>query len=125
MVSSSSSYIYIIITITYDSSLGTYAFFGCTGLTSVTIASGTTWGVNGYNQIIYEYAFSGCTSLSSVTIPNTVTQIYTGAFLSCPLTCLNWVVGLAGRYVYPNAFNVNGVNTLPVCTGTFLIIKIH
>ena len=57
------------------SSIGSYAFSGCTSLASVTIAGTVT--------SIGNYAFSGCTSLTSVTIPNSVTNISCDAFNGC------------------------------------------
>ena len=50
-------------------SIGYRAFYGCSGLTSVTIPNSVT--------SIGEEAFRGCTSLTSVTIPNSVTSIGT------------------------------------------------
>ncbi|MGO5113269.1 leucine-rich repeat protein, partial [Oscillospiraceae bacterium LCP25S3_E10] len=55
--------------------IGDSAFFGCTGLTSVTIPSSVTE--------IDEYAFSGCTGLTSVTIPSSVKEIGWFAFGGC------------------------------------------
>ena len=56
-------------------SIGNYAFFGCTGLTSVTIPDSVT--------SISWYAFSNCTGLTSITIPNSVTSIGERAFYGC------------------------------------------
>ncbi len=56
-------------------SIGNYAFYGCSGLTSVTIGSGVT--------SIGEWAFNGCRGLTSVTIPNSVTSIGGSAFSGC------------------------------------------
>ena len=56
-------------------SIGNSAFAGCSGLTSVTIPNTVT--------SIGNYAFSGCSGLSSVTIPNTVTSIGNYAFSGC------------------------------------------
>ena len=55
--------------------IGSYAFYNCTGLTSVTIPNSVT-------SIDYD-AFEGCSSLTSVTIPNSVTNIENFAFLGC------------------------------------------
>ena len=56
-------------------SIGGSAFYGCSGLTSVTIGSGVT--------SIGDGAFSGCSGLTSVTIPNSVTSIGYYAFGEC------------------------------------------
>ena len=56
-------------------SIGYYAFYGCTSLTSITIPNGVT--------SIDWFAFSGCTSLKSITIPNGVTSIDWLAFSGC------------------------------------------
>ena len=60
-------------TVTYGSntysvtSIGDYAFYGCSGLTSVTIPESVT--------SIGDYAFRGCSGLTSIEIPNSVTKI--------------------------------------------------
>ena len=56
-------------------SIGKYAFNGCTGLTSITIPDSVT--------SIGKYAFNGCTGLTSVTIPDSVTGIGDSAFEDC------------------------------------------
>ncbi len=56
-------------------SIDTYAFWNCSGLTSVTIPSSVT--SIGYG------AFNGCSGLTSVTIPNSVTSIGDYAFGAC------------------------------------------
>ena len=56
-------------------SIGDYAFSGCTSLASVTIGHGVT--------SIAEGAFAFCTSLTSITIPDGVTEIGDYAFYYC------------------------------------------
>ena len=56
-------------------SIGDWAFYSCTGLTSVTIGNSVTY--IGYD------AFRGCSSLTSVVIGNSVTSIGDNAFSGC------------------------------------------
>lgn len=56
-------------------SIGEFAFYYCTSLTTVTIGNGVTH--------IGNAAFNECYSLASVTIPNSVTEIGNGAFNLC------------------------------------------
>ena len=55
--------------------IGSSAFSGCTGLTSVTIPDSVT--------SIEGYAFSGCTGLTAVTLPETVDSIGEACFSGC------------------------------------------
>ena len=79
-------------------SIGNYAFCGCSGLTSITIPNSVTsignyafWGCSGLTSItipdsvtsIGSWAFENCTGLTSITIPNSVTSIGNGAFAGC------------------------------------------
>jgi len=85
-------------------SMGDHAFYGCTGLTSITIGDGVTsighsafYGCTGLATArigdgvmrIGEDAFGYCTSLTTVTIPDSVTSIDGFAFYYC--TSLNRV----------------------------------
>ena len=56
-------------------SIGSYAFEYCSGLTSVTIPNSVT--------NIDNWAFDDCSGLTSVTIPNSVTRIGYAAFSGC------------------------------------------
>ena len=56
-------------------SIGSYAFYNCSSLTSITIANGVT--------SIGSYAFYRCSSLTSIIIPNNVTSIGSYAFYRC------------------------------------------
>ena len=68
-------------TVTYNgttysvTTIGNYAFRGCSGLTSVNIPNSVT--------TIGGYAFFGCSGLTSIDIPNSVTTIGVYAFYDC------------------------------------------
>lgn len=53
-------------------SIGDYAFSGCTGLTNITIPNSITH--------IGQFAFSNCSGLKSITIPNSITIIGINTF---------------------------------------------
>ena len=62
--------------VTYSvTSIGGWAFYNCSGLTSVTIPNSVT--------SIGEDAFSSCSVLTSIDIPNSVTSIGSSAFSYC------------------------------------------
>lgn len=56
-------------------SIGAFAFDGCSGLTSITIPDSVT--------SIGDYAFNYCPGLTSITIPDSVASIDEGAFSHC------------------------------------------
>ena len=91
-------------------SVGKYAFSGCSGLTSATIGNGVT--------IIDDDAFANCSGLTTVTIGSGVTYIQADAFLYC--TDLTTV--FVNRYV-PNDDNpITPVDKAPFKTSNNLAL---
>ena len=83
---------------TFNDKIGDYAFYGCSGLTSLTLPSGVTeigcsafYGCSGLTSLtlpsgvteIGDYAFYGCSGLTSLTLPSGVTKIGDSAFSCC------------------------------------------
>ncbi|MCR5849454.1 MAG: leucine-rich repeat domain-containing protein [Bacteroidaceae bacterium] len=81
-------------------SISEYAFYGCSGLTSVTIPNSVT--------SIGDCAFLDCIGLTSVTIGNNVTSIGDGAFNSC--------TGLTS-VIIPNSVTSIGCGAFTGCSG--------
>ena len=123
-------------TVTYNevkysvTSIGSSAFSGCSGLTSVTIPNSVTsigggafYGCSGLTSVtipnsvtsIGDYAFSGCSGLTSVTIPNSVTSIGQWAFRDCSgltsVTIPNSVTSI-GWYAFRDCSGLTSV-TIP------------
>ena len=117
---------------TYNDMLGYYAFYGCSGLTSLTIPSGFT-SINNYTfegcsgltsltipsgvTSIGNYAFEGCSGLTSLTIPSGVTSIGNYAFTGCSgLTSLTIPSGVTsiGEGVF---YGCNGLTSLTIPSG--------
>lgn len=63
------------IIVTGGTSIASDAFYGCSGLTSITLPNGLT--------SIESSAFSRCSGLTSITIPDSVTSIGSSAFSGC------------------------------------------
>ena len=55
--------------------IGKCAFYGCSGLTSLTIPTGVS--------IINEYTFYDCSSLTRLDLPSSIRDIYHSAFMNC------------------------------------------
>ena len=88
-------------------SIGSYAFDGCSDLTSLTILEGVT--------SIGESAFGDCRALTSLTIPESVTSILYGAFKGCSsltsVTMPSSVTSIAS-YVFSDCSGLTSV-TIP------------
>ena len=114
--------LYFLSEYTSNDKLGDYAFYGCSGLTSLTIPSSVTSigasafeGCSGLTSLtisssvtsIGNYAFSGCSGLTSLTIPSCVTSIGWSAFEGCS--------GLTSIYVYPEKTPKLGTDIFSGC----------
>ena len=80
-------------------SIGIYAFCQCRGLTSIVIPNSVT---NIGNE-----AFNGCSGLTSIVIPNSVTSIGYGAFGSC--SGLTSISVESGNTIYDSRDNCNAI----------------
>ena len=85
-------------------SIGDYAIRNCSGLTSITIPNSVT--------SIGEYAFNYCSGLTSITIPNSVTSIGNNAFSGSGLTSV----------IIPNSVTSIGNYTFSYCSGLTSVI---
>ena len=90
-------------------SIADYAFYGCSGLESVTIPEGVT--------SIGRSAFSECSGLTSMAIPNSVETIGIDAFYECG-NLASIVVG-SGNTMYDSRDNCNAV--IATSTNTLLL----
>ena len=104
-------------------SIGTYAFYKCSGLTSITIPNSVT--------SIGDYAFYDCSGLTSITISNSVTSIRNYTFYRCSgltsITIPNSVTSI-GDYAFcdcsgltsltiPNSVTSIGIYAFCDCSG--------
>ena len=92
---------------TSNDEIGEYAFYGCSGLTSLTLPVGIT--------SIGEFAFSGCSGLTSLTLPAGITSIGEYAFYGCSgLTSLTLPAGITeiGESTFSNCSGLTSL-TLP------------
>ena len=117
---------------TSNDKLGDWAFYGCSGLTSLTIPSGVTSigdkAFRGCSRLtsltipsgvtsIGDWAFSGCSGLTSLTIPSSVTSIGNYAFYGCSgLTSLTLPSGVTsiGNYAF---YGCRGLTSMTIPSG--------
>lgn len=130
---------------TSNDKLGDYAFYGCSGLTSLTLPSSVTkigcyalFNCIGLTSLtlpssiteIGEHAFLNCRGLTNFTIPSGVTSIGSGAFFCCygliSLTipssvtaigsrAFNYCIGLTSIYAYMEKLPETGSNLFLGC----------
>lgn len=79
--------------------IGDYAFQGCTGLTNITIPNSVT--------SIGTFAFAGCRNLTSITIPNNTSSIGKKAFNNC--IGLTSIIVESGNSIYDSRNNCNAI----------------
>ena len=93
---------------TFNDKIGDYAFYGCSGLTSLTLPSGVTK--------IGDSAFSCCTGLTSLTLPSDLTEIDNWAFYGCSgLTSLTLPSGVT-KIGYSAFYGCSGLTSIYVYT---------
>ena len=105
-------------------SIGSYAFYGCSSLTSVSFLAATTIGSGAFEycssltsvsfptaKSIGSHAFAHCSSLTSVSFP-AATSIGSGAFYNCSsLTSVNFPAATSiGKDAFYNCFSLTSVN---------------
>ena len=98
---------------TSNDKLGDWAFYGCSGLTSLTLPSSVT--------SIGNDAFTGCSGLTSMTLPSGVTSIGDYAFYGCSgLTSLTLPSGVTsiGNYAF---YGCRGLTSMTIPSGVTVI----
>ena len=96
-------------------SIGDYAFMGCTGMTEMTLPNSVT--------SIGDNAFEGCSGLTELTLPNSVTSIggdYAFAYCSdlSKITSLAEIPPMCGRKVFDGVNKTNCELIVPIMSVT-------
>lgn len=95
-------------------SIGKYAFYGCSGLTELALPNSVT--------SIEGNAFGGCSGLTELTLPNSVASIGDGAFICCSdlskITSLAEIPPVCGSGVFDRVNKTNCELIVPVISVT-------
>ena len=112
--------------------IGDNAFYGCTGLTSISIPNGVTsignsvfCGCSGLTSVsipnsvisIEQYAFASCKGLTSIIIPNSVKTIGEAAFFSCSSLSSITIPSSVTSIAYRAFQNCSGLTAIQVENG--------
>lgn len=105
-------------------SIGSYAFVGCTGLTNVSVPAAVSsigeyafYGCSGLTDVnlidtdmttINRYTFCGCNSLANVNLPNELTEIGACAFYGCAALTM---------FTFPSEVATVGTSAFESCAG--------
>lgn len=87
-------------------SLGAYAFYGCTNITGVVFEE------NSACYRIGAYAFYGCGNLTDIKLPDSVTVIGACAFSGCPVKISNVSVSSVDDYAFYDCSNITSATIL-------------
>ena len=94
---------------TSNDEIGDCAFYGCSGLTSLTLPAGITE--------IGSFAFEGCSGLTSLTLPASITKIGSEAFYECSgLTSLTLPAGIT-KIGFGTFWGCSGLTSLTLPAG--------
>jgi len=90
-------------------SIGTHAFYQCSGLTSINIPNSVT--------AIGEYAFQNCKNITVATLPENLTIIKKGTFSGCS-KLQSITIPATVEYIYQEAFSGTGLTSVKVLATT-------
>lgn len=92
------------VTVSNISTIGSYAFYGCSALETVSLCEGIT--------DIGSYAFYECSALSNITLPSSLTYIGEYAFKGCAFSSASISASVVhiGKYAFAGCVNLKSVS---------------